>query len=64
MRFLSVLANGFSRRLKNVVWYINPRRLSMLRFFQGKNKKAITGVLIAIIVLALVVPICLSMFGY
>ncbi len=36
----------------------------MLRFFQGKNKKAITGVLIAIIVLAMVVPICLSMFGY
>ncbi len=36
----------------------------LFQFFQGKHKKAITGVLIAIIVLAMVVPICLSMVGY
>lgn len=32
----------------------------MFQFFTGKNKKIICGVIIAILVLAMVIPLCVS----
>ena len=32
----------------------------LINWFQGKNRKVFTGIIIAILVLALVIPICAS----
>ncbi len=33
----------------------------MFQFFQGRNKKIITGIIILILVLAMVIPVCASL---
>lgn len=34
----------------------------MFRWFQGRNRRVFTGIIIAILVLALVIPVCVNLF--
>ncbi len=34
----------------------------MLKWFQGRNRKVFTAIIIGILVLALVVPVCINLF--
>ncbi len=34
----------------------------MFKWFQGRNKRVVTGIIIAIVVLAMVVPVCINFF--
>ena len=41
----------------------NNIREKMFKWFQGKNRKVFTGIIIAILVLALIIPVCVGCYN-